>query len=302
MKNHPYAVCFGETLWDIFPDDARAGGAPFNVAYHISRMGCDAKMLSKVGHDELGKKLIDQIREWGITTEYIQIDKEKPTSTVVANFDENNEAHYEIIKDVAWDYIEIMDQHQELIAGAEAFVFGSLCARNLKTRETLFHLLKHAKFRVFDVNFRPPFIDLETIKALLHQTDLVKMNKSELRKILEFFDQTYTTEEAGVSFIQQYFGIHEVILTKGSKGAKYFIGDQKYDFSAVPVEIGDTVGSGDAFLAGFLSKRLIGEKPETIMRQAVALGAFVTSQFGACPDYHYEQFRTFRDSRSCVSL
>src|SRR5436853_7313298 len=105
---NPYIVCFGEVLWDIFPEGSRAGGAPFNVAYNVHKMGVNVNMLSKVGNDELGKKLINQIKSWGITTDYIQIDERYPTSTVIAKIDEHNEATYEIISNVAWDIIEFL--------------------------------------------------------------------------------------------------------------------------------------------------------------------------------------------------
>ncbi|WP_312512228.1 PfkB family carbohydrate kinase [Chryseobacterium culicis] len=46
------AVCFGEVLWDIFPgEQKRIGGAPFNVAYHLSRMGIEVDMISRIGDD-----------------------------------------------------------------------------------------------------------------------------------------------------------------------------------------------------------------------------------------------------------
>ncbi len=65
IKNkNPYIVCFGEVLWDIFPEGSRAGGAPFNVAYNVHKMDIDVKMLSKIGKDELGEKLTDKIKSW----------------------------------------------------------------------------------------------------------------------------------------------------------------------------------------------------------------------------------------------
>ena len=304
MKNNtqPYMVSFGEVLWDIFPNGERAGGAPFNVAYNTFRMGTDIKMLSRTGNDSLGKRLTDQIENWGITTELIQTDEKYPTGTVIANFDENGEAHYDIVQNVAWDFIEILPEHKEIVQNAEAFVFGSLAARNETSRKTLLQLLDWAKFKVFDVNFRPPFVDIELIKTLLHKCDLVKMNKAELRQIIDFLGEEYIDEETSAKHIQKYFGINEIVLTKGSKGARYFVGDQNYTFDAIPIEIADTVGSGDSFLAGFLHKRIQGKSPEEIMRQAVSLGAFITSRPGACPDYSYEEFRNFRESKTETSI
>lgn len=295
IKENPYVVCFGEVLWDIFPEGTRAGGAPFNAAYNVYKMGTDVKMLSRIGNDELGKKLTDQIKGWGLTTEYIQIDNEHPTSTVIAKIDEHNEATYDIVNHVAWDYIDFLPEHKELISNAEAFVFGSLSARNPKSKETLLKLIEFAKLKIFDVNFRPPFIDIDLIKELLHKADIVKMNKAEMRQIMEFLSEEYISEDESVTFIQNHFNIKEIVLTKGSKGARYFVGDRNYGFGAVPIKIADTVGSGDAFLAGFISKRVQGKSPEEIMTEAISLGAFITSKSGACPDYEYEEFQKFKN-------
>lgn len=295
IKENPYVVCFGEVLWDIFPEGTRAGGAPFNAAYNVYKMGTDVKMLSRIGNDELGKKLTDQIKGWGLTTEYIQVDNEHPTSTVIAKIDEHNEATYDIVNHVAWDYIDFLPEHKELISNAEAFVFGSLSARNPKSKETLLKLIEFAKLKIFDVNFRPPFIDIDLIKELLHKADIVKMNKAEMRQIMEFLSEEYISEDESVTFIQNHFNIKEIVLTKGSKGARYFVGDRNYGFGAVPIKIADTVGSGDAFLAGFISKRIQGKSPEEIMTEAISLGAFITSKSGACPDYEYEEFQKFKN-------
>lgn len=294
-----YVVCFGEVLWDIFPSGSRAGGAPFNVAYNLFKMGIDTKMLSRIGNDQLGHQLLNQIDQWGITTDFIQVDQKRPTGTVLANFDEHGEAQYEIVKEVAWDYIEALQEHTELIQNSKAFVFGSLITRNEASKKTLLELLEHSKFRIFDVNFRPPFIDFEFIKKLLYKADLVKMNKAELRTILEFLGVDYIDEDTSIRHLQDYFNLNEIILTKGSKGARYFVGSTSYNFPAVHIEIADTVGSGDSFLAGFLSKRIQGRSPEEIMKQATSLGAFITSKSGACPDYTYEEFRTFRENNCC---
>lgn len=294
-NNKSYTVCFGEVLWDIFPAGSRAGGAPFNVAYNLDKMGVEVQMISKIGKDKLGNELLNKIKSWDISTDYVQIDEEKPTGTVIANFDQHGEAHYDIVENVAWDNIQTTPEHRELVKNSEAFVFGSLIARNEESRNTLLALIEFSKFRVFDVNFRPPFIDFELIKILLHKAHLVKMNKAELRMIIEFLDEEYIDEDNSIKHIQNYFDLNEIVLTKGSKGARYFVGNENYTFSAVSIEITDTVGSGDSFLAGFLSKRIKGRSPQEIMKQAVSLGAFITSKSGACPDYSYEAFKSFRE-------
>ncbi len=137
-------------------------------------MGIDTKMLSRIGNDQLGHQLLNQIEDWGITTDFIQIDQEKATGTVLADFDEHGEAKYDIVQEVAWDYIRTLPEHKELIQHSEAFVFGSLVTRSETSQNTLLELLEYSKFRVFDVNFRPPFINFEFIKNYCIKLTLLK--------------------------------------------------------------------------------------------------------------------------------
>lgn len=290
-------ACFGEVLWDIFPGgDRRAGGAPFNVAYHLSKMGVEVNMISSVGNDELGRELLQKIQDWQISTAGIQINNTYPTSTVVATIDEHHDAHYDIVSDVAWDYMEFNPVNQAMVATSDALVFGSLATRNERTRNTLFQLLEASSYPVFDINLRAPHYDVHVIKDLLYKTHLAKFNKAELRMLIDFMGKSYTTEEDSVNFLRDTFGIGEVIVSKGSKGALYADHHDFYSIPTIPIQVKDTVGSGDSFLAGFLSKRLEqGTSATAMMHQAVSLGAFVTAQEGACPEYTLADFISFRE-------
>ncbi|KUG13273.1 MULTISPECIES: carbohydrate kinase family protein [Elizabethkingia] len=305
MKENKIKIaCYGEVLWDIFPGgQRRAGGAPFNVAYHLSRMGVDAHMISSVGSDDLGSELLEKIQNWNIPINGIQINNQYPTSTVVATIDENNDAHYDIIQHVAWDYIETRPADLSLLTETDALVFGTLAARSEKSKNTLFELTEASDYNVFDINLRPPYYDIHLIKDLLHRTQLAKFNKAELRMMLDFMGKDYITEKDSIQYLQDVFGMKEIIISKGSKGALYANEDNFYLYPTVSVEVKDTVGSGDSFLAGFLSKRLeTGTSAHQIMHQAVALGAFITAQEGACPEYSLSEFTEFRDQHQVSAL
>lgn len=298
MKDKKIKIaCFGEVLWDIFPGgDKRAGGAPFNVAYHLSKMGVEVNMISSVGNDALGRELLQKIQDWKISTAGIQVNSTYPTSTVVATIDEHNDAHYDIVQDVAWDYIEVNPVNQCMVAESDALVFGTLATRNVQSRNTLFELLEGGSYHVFDINLRAPHYDVHVIKDLLYKTQLAKFNNAELRMMIDFMGKSYTTDEDSVSFLLDTFGMNEVIVSKGSKGVFYANHDHFYSMPAVPIEVKDTVGSGDSFLAGFLSKRLEeGTSAIDILYQAVSLGAFVTAREGACPDYTLADFIAFQE-------
>ncbi|MGY0037837.1 carbohydrate kinase family protein [Pedobacter sp. NJ-S-72] len=297
-------ACFGEVLWDIFPGEQRmAGGAPFNVAYHLFKMGIDVNMISRVGNDQLGCELLQKIKSWNISIDGIQVSNTEPTSTVVASIDENNEAHYDILQNVAWDFIEVTPQDLQILTTSDALVFGSLATRNEKSKNTLFELIEASVYNVFDINLRAPYYDVRIIKDLLHKTQLAKFNKAELRMIINFLGKTYSSEKDSIRYLQDTFGMHEIIISKGSKGALYAHNDKFYLYPTIPIEVKDTVGSGDSFLAGFLSKRLEkGTSAHQIMLQAISLGAFITAREGACPEYSFEDFITFRNSNQVAAL
>lgn len=84
------AVCFGEVLWDVFPDGKKAGGAPMNVAFRLQSFGYDVHMISKIGSDDLGSELFEIIA----------------TGIVAVTLDEQRNASYEIVFPSAWDFIE----------------------------------------------------------------------------------------------------------------------------------------------------------------------------------------------------
>jgi len=289
-------ACFGEVLWDIFPGGkTRAGGAPFNVAYHLSKMGVSAYMISSVGNDQLGKELIHKINAWNISTQGIQISEDHATSQVIATIDEHNEAQYEIVEHVAWDFIKCLPVDKEKLTQMDALVFGTLAARDKTSRNTLFELIEASRYNIYDINLRPPHYDISTIKELLEKTQLAKFNKAELKMILTFLGKTYKDEKDSILFIQDSFDIKEIIVSKGSKGALYACENTIYDYPAIPIEIKDTVGSGDSFLAGFISKRLEqNTSAHDIMTNAINLGAYITSREGACPDYDLDEFFMFK--------
>ena len=286
-------VCYGEVLWDIFPTKTKPGGAPMNVAYHLRKFGIDSRMISRVGDDEAGRKILNLLTEWGIPTDNCQIDKANGTGYVLATVLPGNEMSYNIHSPVAWDYITPNAQNDKLVSEADAFVYGSLVTRNETSLETLYHLIKKAKFNVFDINLRQPFYSQRIIEHLLEKCNLLKLNDTELELISTWFSTQKTDEKSAVRLLQQKFNIDEVIVTKGAEGAGYYTKSEFYSFPAFKVTVKDTCGSGDSFLAAFLAKKFEGASPETSMIYATGLGAFVASHEGACPAYNLTELESY---------
>jgi fructokinase len=285
-EHTPKVVCFGEILWDVLPDVRKPGGAPMNVAYHLNKLGVAVDLLSSVGRDQAGNDLIAFLQMSGLSADFVQRSPLYKTSEVLARITENHEVTYNIVKPVAWDQITYTNEMGLAVSKADAIVFGSLSAREPITRDTLYTLIESARYRVFDVNLRAPHYSDDVIIDLLKRADMVKLNLSELLLIVRWLSIAPVNNEVqAVELLFSRFQIQEVLITKGGKGATYNSRQIRYDYPTYPIEVADTIGSGDAFLAAFLAMKLANEPLEVILDYAVAMGAFITSQSGACPNY-----------------
>lgn len=292
-----FVVCYGEVLWDVFPQRTQIGGAPLNVTYHLNQLGVRGQIISRVGDDEWGRSLLAQLKKLNVSIDLCQMDYEHNTSKVVANVDSGTgETEYKILSPVAWDFIEWEEGFQTTVNAADAMVFGSLAMRNPVARETLFKLLDHVRYRVFDVNLRDPYFSSALILKTLKKVDLLKLNHHELKIIAHWLGLTNMNDDDKVKIVQENFEIEEVLLTKGAEGASYYNGDQLYKVPAFPVSVVDTVGSGDAFLAAFLDEKFRNSMsaPLEKLKRSALLGAFVANNAGACPAYTLEDLEEFK--------
>ena len=63
MDNNAAIVCFGEVLWDVFPEEKKPGGAPLNVAVHLTKFSYAPMLVSRIGNDNPGNDLLHFINE-----------------------------------------------------------------------------------------------------------------------------------------------------------------------------------------------------------------------------------------------
>lgn len=124
----PQIICFGEVLWDVLPSGKMPGGAPMNVAIHLTYNGFSPLIISRVGNDDLGKELVRFLQQKNISTQWIQTGEAHLTGVVKANISDKNEVTYKIVEPVAWDYIQYDEQVGELVAASDVFIYGSLAA------------------------------------------------------------------------------------------------------------------------------------------------------------------------------
>ena len=270
----PAIVCIGEMLWDVLPTGRRPGGAPFNAAVHLHQLGQPVQFISRVGDDELGRELLAFSTHNGISTHLIQRSRTHLTGVVKATARRSHGFVYKILKPVAWDYLQYSTEVQTAVSQARMVVYGSLAARNATSRETLYRLLLHAPYKVFDVNLRPPHYSREVVKYLLRQADLVKLKGEELVEIMGWLGQP-ATEETALPWLAERFGLQAVRVNKGAAGASLWMANQLFHSPGFATPGQETIGSGDAFLAALLASLLQGRAPADCLRRACAATALV---------------------------
>lgn len=281
-------LCIGEVLWDVLGDQRKPGGAPMNVALHLSRLNIPTQMVSRVGQDMHGETLLQFLDSEGLTTNHIQVDPELPTSEVLVTLDEKNNATYEIVEPVAWDHLEYNPGLEKISAEAGLIVYGSLASRSEMARNSITRVLESRAVKLMDVNLRPPYTDATVVRQLLKKADMAKLNEEELVIIAGWDKQFAEGESELMEWIAQHYQLHSVVVTRGDKGAILYDTRSFFEHPGYRVEVADTVGAGDAFLAGFISSLLHGYEPGEVLKMACATGAYVATQTGATPAYRME--------------
>ncbi|HEV7993530.1 MAG TPA: carbohydrate kinase [Gemmatimonadaceae bacterium] len=275
-------LCVGEVLWDALPEGLFLGGAPFNVACHLRATGAAVSMVSRIGADRLGDEVLRRAKRYGVDTELIQIDDELPTGFVRVIVDDAGNPSYEILAPAAWDAIGPSEALLGRAARARAIVFGTLAQRDERSRRTIQRLWDTKALMVFDVNLRPPFEDAQIVKQSLQRADVVKLSEDELTRIATWFDLGSTPRDA-MTALADSFECSVVCMTRGSEGAVLLHDGVWTEHAGFEVEVRDTVGAGDAFLAVLLAGLLSGTSDEALLQHANLAGAYVVTQFGAVP-------------------
>lgn len=294
MTERPTVICFGELLVDHLPDGPRPGGAPANVAYHLRRLGLDAIPVTAVGNDPEGSLLLDHLSRCGLPHTFVRIDPERPTGVVNVDVSSSGEPSYTIRSESAWDFIPLDDRLLEVASDAAGVVFGTLALRSESNRQTLDAILERtAGLVTLDVNFRPPWDSVDLVRSYAARAGLLKMNGSEFERI----EATLSPDrpDASQSVEERMHGLRKALrvpmlcVTWGSKGASLLVGEKIYREPGTVVRTVDTVGSGDAFLAGLVARLLRNpDDPAGALSHSCRLGAYVASRPGGTPPYDPE--------------
>ena len=209
-------------------------------------------IISCVGNDVLGNKVIEFLKSSGISTSYIQIDHLHPTGVANVKLNKNKVPTFRIDENRAYDFIEITDKVNQLInKKTGCLYFGSLAQRNKVTRDTIKSLFGK-KIKYFcDLNIRQKFYTKEIINKSLLNADALKINIDELKLINKLLFGDRFSLEKDANKVLEKFNIELLAVTKGKDGSTLFTKNETDDYKTTLSGIVDTLGAGDAFAAVF---------------------------------------------------
>lgn len=276
-------LAFGEILWDVFETKKEIGGAPFNFAAHMAKLGADCYMVSALGMDELGIEAIKIVKQFGIKTDYISI-LDKPTGYCRVTFD-GNTPQYELVKGVAYDFIPKQDINESF----DAFYMGTLAQRSAVSEASLLALFEkiNVKEVFFDINIRQNYYSREIIENSLKKATILKISREEM----DIFSQLGIADTSNIEelckTLSQKYSLKLILVTLDKDGAMLFDCKNKAAiYSRKPEsKVVSTVGAGDSFSACFLYNYLNGVNPEVCLDRAVTLSDYVVTKLGAIPEY-----------------
>ncbi|MGH4037493.1 MAG: carbohydrate kinase family protein [Sphaerochaeta sp.] len=278
-------IAFGEVLFDVFEDKKKLGGAPMNVAGHLSQMGASSAIISGVGDDEFGKEALEGIRSINVDTKYISI-VDKETGVANVTLTSKGIPTYDFNKDNAFDNIPMKDYS---IDDCDIFYFGSLSQRNDHNVEVLKSILdkENNAIKFFDINIRKKYYQKDFIKYGFEKCNILKVNDEEVPIVAEIIGCD-ESESTVVAKLQKDYNIEIVLVTKGKLGTTLYSGDLVLNQGINDVKVVDTVGAGDSFSAGFLNSYFNKDSLKEALKRGSLLADYVVTQSGAIPSYSDE--------------
>jgi fructokinase len=297
-------ICCGEALIDMLPRRSTldepafapySGGAVFNSAVALGRLGVPVEFFSGLSSDLFGQQLRAALAESKVGSRYAHVSG-RPTTLAFVHLVDGHASYVFYDEGTAGRMLSTADL-PALEGDVDAMLFGAISLipePSGSAYEALMQREAPRRVTMLDPNIRPAFIPdrqkhLARIQRMIAMADILKLSDEDLG----WFGATGAPEDAIAQWLE--LGPKLVVMTGGSKGATGYTKNHN------PVAVVDTVGAGDTFNAGILaslheqgalSKPRIAGLSEEDIRGALALGAaaaaVTVSRAGANPPWRYE--------------
>lgn len=302
----PDIFTLGEALIDFVPSESglslaevsgfykRFGGAPANVAMGLAKLGSGAGFIGKVGKDSFGDFLENKFVEAGVDVNQLRRTDSANTTLAFVSLTKEGDRDFVFYRDPGADeLLKPKEIDEEALGKARVFHFGSISLTQEESRKATKRAIRVSRNEGVKVSMDPNIrLNLwddhselkESVLGLLGKVDILKLSEEEV----EFLTGTNDLL-SGVTELTD-LGPGPILVTLGESGCLYYYKDNVERLEGHGVEVKDTTGAGDGFMAGFLHKLL--EKTEDLsnietrdllpaLRFGNATGALTTTGYGA---------------------
>ncbi|WP_410765623.1 bifunctional 2-dehydro-3-deoxygluconokinase/2-dehydro-3-deoxygalactonokinase [Haloferax sp. DFSO60] len=285
-------VTFGETMLRLSPPrgerletarefEVQAGGAESNVAIVANRLGRDAAWLSKLPDSPLGRRVVGELRSHGVDTDGVVWDPDnrqglyyvehgaapRPTNAIYDRANaavttlEPDELDLSRVRDAEWCYTSgITPALSETLRETTADVLSTAKEAGVKT--------------AFDINYRGKLWSPEeagtACRALFEHIDVLFTAQRDAETVL---GRDGDAESVARGLADDY-DFETVVVTRGASGALALHDGDVYEQGVYEAETVDAIGTGDAFVGGFLAKHLDGGGIDEALQWAAATASF----------------------------
>lgn len=316
MENKVYnkkLIAIGEALIDFIPESAGSaikdvnaflpavGGAPANVCGAFTKLGGKSEMITQLGMDGFGDKILDAFKEAGIGSSYVKRTDTANTSLAFVALKEDGNREFSFYRNPGADMLfRAKDVQKEWFQDAYALHFCSVSLGDFPMKEAhciaIQYALENDAVISFDPNLRPALWKdsaemIATVKEFIPLADIVKISDEELEAI--------TGETSIEAALENLFTdrVKLVIYTEGSAGARAFTKKASAVAECMKVKAVDTTGAGDGFIGAFLwclhrdgvtaetIEELSEEKLEEYLKFANVFCGISVQKKGAIPSY-----------------
>lgn len=288
------AITIGELLVDFIPKEkdlskypdfrTNAGGAPANVAVGCSKLGLESGFIGKVGDDIFGKTLKRTLKERGVDTSNLKLEREADTRIGIVSIEDGEWSEYFYGNPYADELLREGEINRELLTSSKLLHFGTISMVEEPSRSATLKAVEIADENDLTISLDPNLrINLweneenprEMFGKVIDKVDILKLNENEL----EFF---FGGEmEATVNKLIQ--NTDWVLVTRGEKGCYYSDGEAEGYRETYDAEMIDETGAGDGFMAGTIHGYLNDWDLEKTTDFASAAAALTIEGIGVIP-------------------
>lgn len=276
-----------ENLSDATNFQRFQGGSPSNLAANMGRLGNQAAIVSCVGNDNLGRYLVEKVRETGVDVSHVAVDDFEPSSIVVVSRTKGTPDF------IAYRTADRMIQSKHISDDLlkEVSIFHTTCfalSRNPAQDSIVESASRAAKLGVqlsIDLNYAPQIWPdrtnaHEVVKNYVSNGSLVKMSEDDAER---FYGKVVSPQQAITDF--HAWGAKLICFTLGAKGSIISTegGKNQFTLPGKEIEVVDATGAGDSYWSGFLTAFLEGHSPEVCAKAGANIATLKLKTLGPLP-------------------